>query len=278
MENDMQIIFTVPQSHVVVITRFGKYAKTKKQGLRSRIPLFEKIHRVKDWGNTANKEGIFIELTEQNMNTKPKQCHSKDNVPVTIDASIYWRIIDVKKALFEVDNLPTAIVDTCLNALRSEIGKLTLDQILSSRQELSEKVASSLIETSGKWGVQISRVEIQELETSDETAEAMRLEMAAERKKRAEILQAEGFAAAKIKTAEAEAYAIKIRADAEAEYLKKLSGTLSRDLVGNILMMEKVLESYKTISANPANKVFLPSNIRTLISDQILGSTTSSEV
>ncbi|MGD1833025.1 MAG: SPFH domain-containing protein, partial [Sphaerochaetaceae bacterium] len=169
----MQIIFTVPQSHVVVITRFGKYAKTKKQGLRSRIPLFEKIHRVKDWGNTANKEGIFIELTEQNMNTKPKQCHSKDNVPVTIDASIYWRIIDVKKALFEVDNLPTAIVDTCLNALRSEIGKLTLDQILSSRQELSEKVASSLIETSGKWGVQISRVEIQELETSDETAEAM---------------------------------------------------------------------------------------------------------
>ena len=278
MENDMQIIFTVPQSHVVVITRFGKYAKTKKQGLRSRIPLFEKIHRVKDWGNTANKEGIFIELTEQNMNTKPKQCHSKDNVPVTIDASIYWRIIDVKKALFEVDNLPTAIVDTCLNALRSEIGKLTLDQILSSRQELSEKVASSLIETSGKWGVQISRVEIQELETSDETAEAMRLEMAAERRKRAEILQAEGLAAAKIKTAEAEAYAIKIRADAEAEYLRKLSGTLSRDLVGNILMMEKVLESYKAISANPANKVFLPSNIRTLISDQILGSTTSSEV
>ena len=68
----------------------------------------------------------------ENLDTKPKQCHSKDNVSVTVDASIYWRIIDVKKALFEVDILPKAIVDTCLNALRSEIGKLSLDQILSS--------------------------------------------------------------------------------------------------------------------------------------------------
>ena len=267
----MQIFFTVPQSHAVVITRFGKYAKTKNQGLHSRIPFLEKFYTVNNWGDIANKEGLFIELTEQNLNTKPKQCHSKDNVPVTVDASIYWRITDVKKALFEVDILPDALIDTCLNALRAEIGKLSLDQILSSRQELSEKVASNLIETSSKWGVQISRVEIQELETSDETAEAMRLEMAAERKKRADILIAEGEAASKIKTAEAEAYSIKIRGEAEAEYLNKLSATLSKEQVGQILMLEKVLEGYKTISSNPAHKVFLPNNIQTLISDQILG-------
>ncbi len=199
----------------------------------------------------------------------PKQCHSKDNVAVTIDASIYWRIIDVKKALFEVDVLPTAVIDTCLNALRSQVGKMTLDQILSSRQELSDKVATDLIETTGKWGIQISRVEIQELETSDATAEAMMLEMAAERRKRSEILQAEGIAAAKIKTAEAEAYAIKIKAEAEAEYLEKLSESIGRDQVGTILMVEKILEGYKAISSNPAHKVFLPSNIKTLISDQI---------
>lgn len=274
----MQIFFTVPQSHAVVITRFGKYAKTKKQGLRARIPFIEKIYHVSDWRDVANKKGFLIELTEQNLDTRPKQCHSKDNVPVTVDASIYWRIIDVKKALFEVDILPKAIVDTCLNALRSEIGKLSLDQILSSRQELSEKVAANLIETSSRWGVQISRVEIQELETSDETAEAMRLEMAAERKKRANILEAEGIATAKMKTADAEAYSIKIRAEAEAEYLNKLSATLSKEHVGQILMMEKILEGYKTISSNPANKVFLPSNLQTLISDQIMGTSNSADV
>ncbi|MBN2861432.1 MAG: SPFH/Band 7/PHB domain protein [Sphaerochaetaceae bacterium] len=265
----MQIIYTIPQSHAVVLTRFGKYVKTQTQGLHSRVPFFEKIYSVSDWGDTANKKGRFIELTEQNNNTMPKQCHSKDNVAVTIDASIYWRIIDVKKALFEVDVLPTAVIDTCLNALRSQVGKMTLDQILSSRQELSEKVATDLIETTGKWGIQISRVEIQELETSDETAEAMMLEMAAERRKRSEILQAEGIAAAKIKTAEAEAYAIKIKAEAEAEYLEKLSQSIGRDQVGTILMVEKILEGYKAISSNPAHKVFLPSNIKTLISDQI---------
>jgi len=267
----MQIFFTVPQSHVVVLTRFGKYAKTKKQGLQARIPFFEKIYRVSDWGDIANKEKIFIELTEQNLDTKPKQCHSKDNVPVTVDASIYWRIIDVKKALFEVDVLPKALIDTCLNALRAEIGKLSLDQILSSRQELSDKVAANLIDTSSRWGVQVSRVEIQELGTSDETAEAMRLEMAAERKKRADILLAEGIATAKMKTADAESYSIKIRAEAEAEYLTKLSAILSKEHVGQILMIEKILEGYKAISSNPANKVFLPSNIQTLISDQIMG-------
>jgi len=274
----MQIIYTVPQSHVVVITRFGKYAKTKKQGLRSRIPFFEKFYYVSNWGDVANKKGLFIEMTEQYLNTKPKQCHSKDNVPVTIDASIYWKIIDEKKALFEVDVLPTALIDTCLNALRSHIGKLTLDQILSSRQELSDKVASDLIETASKWGVQISRVEIQELETSDETAEAMRLEMAAERKKRAEILAAEGYAAAKIKTAEAEAYAIKLKATAEAEYLEKLSATINKEHVGQVLMIEKILEGYKAISSNPAHKVFLPSNIHTLISDQITGMETKTVI
>lgn len=263
----MQIFFQVPQSHVVVLTRFGKFSRVLEQGLHSRIPLLESVYQV-NWDNIANKKGYFIELSEQIIDTSPKECHTKDNVPVTIDASIYWRITDVVKAVFEVDILPKALIDSCLNALRAEIGKLTLDQVLSSRRELSEKVAASLMNVSTKWGVAIGRVEIQELNTSDETAEAMRMEMAAERKRRARVLEAEGIAEAKKKTAEAEAYAIKIRADAEAEYISKLSETLGAEQVSNLLMVEKVLDGYKEISANPSSKVFLPANVQTIIADQ----------
>ena len=265
----MQIFFQVPQSHVAVLTRFGKFSRVLKQGLRTRIPLLEKVYTV-NWGSVANKDGLYIELTEQVSDTTPKECHTKDNVPVRIDASVYWRIIDVAKALFEVDALPSALMDSCLNALRAEIGKLSLDQVLSSRRELSEKVAASLMEVSTKWGVSVSRVEIQELATSDETAEAMRLEMAAERRRRANVLEAEGLAESKKKTADAEAYAIRVKADAEAEYITKLSATLGPEQIGQLLMVEKVLEGYKEIASSPSSKVFLPNNVQALITDQLV--------
>jgi regulator of protease activity HflC (stomatin/prohibitin superfamily) len=260
----MQVFFQVPQSHVVALTRFGKFSRLLTQGLHARIPYLESVYYV-NWGNIANKEGCYIELTEQIIDTKPKECHTKDNVPVTIDAAIYWRIIDVAKALFEVDILPRSLIDSCLNALRAEIGKLSLDQVLSSRRELSERVAASLLDISTKWGVSISRVEIQELKTTDDTADAMRMEMAAERKRRAAVLEAEGIAEARKKTAEAEAYAIKIKADAEAEYINKLSETLGPDQVSKLLMIDKILEGYKSISQSPSSKVFLPANVQTIL-------------
>lgn len=274
----MQIVFSVPQGHVVVLTRFGKFARVLQPGLHTRIIFLEKIYYVKNWGNVANKDGMLIELTEQITDTKPKLCHSRDNVPIQVDASIYWRITDVSKALFAVDNLPQSLFDTCLNALRSEIGKLSLDEVLSSRKELSEKVAVGLLDVSVKWGVEISRVEIQELKTTDETADAMQMQMAAERKRRAMILEAEGIAEAKQKEADAvayakrleadaDAYATRVRAEAEAEYVKTLAETLGVDEVGRIMMLDKVLTAYRTISNDPSNKVFLPGNIQTLITD-----------
>ncbi|SLM29380.1 Band 7/Mec-2 family protein, putative (modular protein) [Desulfamplus magnetovallimortis] len=265
----MGILISVPQSHVVVLTRFGKYSKTLTEGLRFKMPFIHKIYRVDHWNDIANKNGFEIELSEQNFNTKPNECHTKDNVPVTVDASIYWRITDVRKAVFEVDHLPEAIIDSCLNTLRSKIGSLTLDDILRTRKELNEKVTIDLSNTAQKWGININRVEIRELSTSDETAEAMRQEMAAERKRRASVLEAEGLAEATIKVAEAEAAALLHKADAEAKYIKKLSETLGEEIIGKILLAEKIMESYKSISSNPANKVFLPSNISTLMSDQL---------
>ena len=261
------LFFSVDQGHCVVVTLFGKYHKTAYQGLHFKVP-FTRLYRINNWGDVANKDRgkySLIELTEQITDTRPKECHTRDNVSVTIDASIYWKIIDVKKALFEVDALPASLRDTCLNALRAEIGKLSLDEVLTARQNLSEIIASGLIDVSSSWGISVSRVEIQELKTSDETAEAMRMEMSAERKRRADILEAEGLAEAKKKAAEAEsfairakadaeAYAIKAKADAEAEYIEKLSKALgSSDKVEKILMAEKVVEGYRSISESPSS-------------------------
>lgn len=284
----MILFLSVPQSHVTVTTIFGKYCRTLKPGLHLRIP-FEIRHSVTNWGTVANKNGYYIELAEQITDTSPKQCHSKDNVPVTIDASIYWRITDVRRALFEVDNLPRSITDSALNALRSEIGKLSLDEVLSSRRELSDSVAASLGDVAAQWGAEISRVEIQELQTSSETEDAMRMEMAAERKRRAYILESEGKALAMEKEAEAnafalrakadadayairakadaEAYSLRIRSEAEAAYAGALSEKVTTDAAGRIIMLDKTLEAYKNIAAEPSNKVFLPSDIQTVVTD-----------
>ena len=108
-----------------------------------------------------------LELTEQQIDTPARQCHTKDNVPVMANASVYWRITDPCKALYEVDILPQSVSDIALNALRSNIGTLDLDALLSERAQLNERIASQLSETAKKWGVLFTRVEVQELKEID---------------------------------------------------------------------------------------------------------------
>lgn len=148
----MSLIYTIPQSHCVILERFGKFTRIQSQGLRFRIPIVETIRRVDTWGPTANKHGFLIELTEQQTDTPPRQCHTNDNVPVTANASVYWRITDSRRALYEVDVLPQAVADIALNALRSNIGTLELDAVLSERARLNERIAAQLSETAKKWG------------------------------------------------------------------------------------------------------------------------------
>ena len=154
----MQLIYTVPQSHCVVIERFGKFSRIQRAGIRFRVPLLEKIRLLETWSETANKEGWIMELTEQQTDTPSRQCHTRDNVPITANASVYWRITDPRRALYEVDVLPQAVADIALNALRSNIGALDLDTVLSERQELNQRIAAQLSETAKKWGVLFTRV------------------------------------------------------------------------------------------------------------------------
>jgi regulator of protease activity HflC (stomatin/prohibitin superfamily) len=285
----MSIIFTVPQSHCVIIERFGRFSRVCKEGLHFRLPFIDSERYVGgDWGNVANKKGYLIELTEQQTDTPPRKCHTKDNVSVDANAVVYWRIVDPIRALYEVDCLPSSVSDIALNALRSNIGMLELDKLLAERQSLNEGIAAQLSKVAQKWGIQFTRVEIQDLHTSDATEAAMRQQMEGERQKRATIVIAQGDANARVQTADAlrkanileadgeskailaiataRANALKLTAEAEKEYLDKLSSSVGAGNAGQILLAQKYLDGFDKISKNASHKVFLPNSFNGLFS------------
>ncbi|ELR68382.1 hypothetical protein C900_00414 [Fulvivirga imtechensis AK7] len=267
----MSIVYTIPQSHVVIIERFGRFSRVQGDGLVFRMPFLESIKHLPEWKGNAVKKNFLVELSEQQTDTPPRQCQTLDNVTITADASIYWKIVDPVRAVYEVDILPKSVSDLALNALRANIGKLKLDQVVSERQELNKRIAAQLSNIGAKWGVVFTRVEIQEINYSHETAEAMMQEMAAERKRRALLAESEGKAGAELKLAEAFAKstlikaealagALKIKAEAERQYLEKISERVGSPMAGQIILSQKYLEGMDVITKNAGNKVFLPTH------------------
>jgi|688.fasta_scaffold301004_1 regulator of protease activity HflC (stomatin/prohibitin superfamily) len=282
----MQIIYIVPQSHCVVLERFGKYARLQNAGINIRIPFLEKIKRVdsvgSNWSDYANKNGYLIELTEQLTDTPSRECHTRDNAKVTVNASIYWRIIDPVKAIYNSDNLPANVADVALNALRANIGSLELDAILSARQDLNDRISAQLSESGKKWGVIFTRVEIQELKVDQKTSDAMLQQLDSERKKRAMVAEAEGKAQAEVMIAEAnknaavlraegQAKALELTRNAEYEYLQYMKAVIGDNKALELLLAQKYIIGFETITKNPADKVFLPNSISSMISMNIDG-------
>lgn len=193
------------------------------------------------------------------------------------NASVYWRITDPAKALYEVDILPQSVSDIALNALRSNIGTLKLDSLLSERAQLNERISAQLSETAKKWGILFTRVEIQELTTDENVAASMVKEMDAERRRRAIVAEAEGQAEAAVKVAEAEKQAAILRAEGEAiakikiaesetQYLKLLKEQISDIEAAKIVIAQKYISGFETISRGSSDKVFLPNSFQGLFS------------
>lgn len=290
----MSLIYTVPQAHCVIIERLGKFSKIVPAGLHIRVPFIEQQKNViRDCGWVANGEPIackvvgdftVIELSDQRLDTKPRDYHTADNVPVRIDAVIFWRITDPEKAVYAVDRLIESLIDQALNSMRSCIGASKLDDILTQREKLNADITEKVAAIANRWGIVIQRVEIQELETDDATTNAMRLEMAAEREKRAAILTAEAKAKAVLAEAEADKQALIIKAEAEktaaimiaegnfrakelsaeadALYIEKIcnAGKINPEKIVSILLAGKYVDGFNAISKNPADKVFLPNS------------------
>ena len=284
------IDFKVPQGHCRIVERFNRPTRVHQAGFNIWFPFIDKFKDVSPiWGEHTNGTGsgahqlksgagTFIELTEQILDTEQRECITKDNAKVIADAVISWRIIDPLKAVYEVDHLHQSLEQAALNILRTEIGASDLDDALQARQSLNEQITSKLAPTVGKWGIQLIRVEVQELKVDGETSKAMLQQLDAERKSRALALEAEGEAKAKVALAKADrdatilraegqAKALEIAAAAEKAYLETLTEAIGVEKANRILLASKAIEGYNIISNNPANKVFVPNNASTLIAD-----------
>lgn len=260
----------IPQGHCVIVERFGKPVRVVQSGLRFFTPGLDKLKDVRSiWQDQSNKEGIFIELTEQIFDTGARECFTADNVKLIVDCVYRWRITDPIKAVYEVDDLHKSLKEAVLGELRSYIGRTDLNTVLASRSRISENVVAVVSDTVRRWGVNLTGVEVQELKADDATQGAMLQQLEASRRAEAIKLEAEGKAYAMVQEAEATRKAAILRAEATSEsikliaegeqaYLSMLREAVGAEAAAKVLIAQKTLDAYKTAVRDPAAKVFLP--------------------
>jgi len=186
-----------------LVERFGKYHRRLDAGWHVLLPIVERV-------------SFHATTREQVLDVPPQQCYTKDNAPIKADAVVYMRIQDVISAKYNVEDVYSALMNLCLTQLREQVGKLTLDESFSSRERINYALLKDLNEVCQGWGIEITRVELQNLQPSPTIKEAMELQMAAERKKRSAILKSEGERTTLINEAEGRAQAAICDAEAQS--------------------------------------------------------------
>ncbi|MEL4894627.1 SPFH domain-containing protein [Crocosphaera sp. Alani8] len=199
----------VNEKNEYLVERLGSYNKKLSPGLNFVVPFVDRV--------------VYRETTrEKVIDIPPQSCITKDNVSITVDAVVYWRIMDMERAYYKVENLQTAMVNLVLTQIRSEIGKLELDQTFTARTEINEILLRELDIATDPWGVKVTRVELRDIMPSKAVQDSMELQMAAERKKRAAILTSEGERDSAINSAQgkAESKILEAEAQKKAEILR----------------------------------------------------------
>ncbi len=201
----------VQQAETMVMERLGKYHKTLKSGINIILPLFDKAREI-DWKYIKTdvdgkiiirRERIKrIDLREVVYDFPRQNVITRDNVVIEINAILYFQITDPVKSVYEVANLPDAIEKLTQTTLRNVIGEMDLDHTLASRDIINNKLRAILDEATDKWGVKVTRIELQDINPPQDIKQAMEKQMRAERDKRAAVLTAEGGKQAKILDAE----------------------------------------------------------------------------
>ena len=201
----------VKQSEAMLIERLGKYHRTLESGINIVIPVIDRPRQI-NWRYTEtgfNGEIISVFKLQDRIDLRenvydfPKQnVITRDNVVTEINALIYFQIIDPLKSVYEIGNLPNAIEKLTQTTLRNVVGEMDLDQCLSSRDTINAKLRAILDDATNKWGVKVTRVELQDINPPLAIRDAMEKQMRAERTRRATILEAEGEKGSQILTAE----------------------------------------------------------------------------
>lgn len=256
----------VNQNEVLMIERLGKFYKKAQSGLNMIVPFIDRV---------VNR----VDLRTQVVDSPPQAVITKDNVSISIDAIVYFRVTDPYNATYQIANVFQALEYLTATNLRDVIGSLDLDETLSSREQINTRLRISLDEATDPWGVKVERVEVKNINPPSDIREAMEKQMRAEREKRAAILTAEGDKQAAIteaegrkqavileaeavreaamRRAEGEANAIRQIAEAEANKIQMIYDALRAANLDERMLAIKGIEAFSQLALSD-NKVFVP--------------------
>ena len=194
----------VPQNRAYVIERFGRYQSTKEAGLNFILPFIDRI--------SANRS-----LKEKAVDVPEQSAITKDNISLSVDGVLYFRVLDPYKATYGIDDYVFAVTQLAQTTMRSELGKMELDKTFEERDILNTNIVAAINEAAGPWGIQVLRYEIKDIVPPQSVMEAMEAQMKAERVKRAQILESEGDRQSAINRAEGAKASVVLAAEAEKE-------------------------------------------------------------
>lgn len=256
------MIRIVPEQQAWIIEEFGKFKKELEAGLHFVVPVIQKV-------------SYKVELREEVIDVMPQICITKDNVQITVDGILYLKVIDPQKACYGIENYRFATAQLAQTTMRSEIGKIELDNTFSERDSINNAVVRSVDEASDPWGIKVTRYEIKNLDPPETVERAMEQQMTAEREKRAEVLESEGVKQAnineskgareeainrskgekqrKINEAEGRAKALELQAEASAEGIRFIAQAINKPN-GDKARSMRIFQQYLSQLGNILNK------------------------
>src|SRR4051794_20027504 len=251
----LRSIRVVPQQRMDVVERLGKYQRTLKPGLNLLVPFVDAVR---------NK----LDMREAVVNFPPQPVITSDNLVVSIDTVLYFKVVDSVRATYEIFSYLQAIEQLTVTTLRNVIGSLDLEKALTSRDEINRHLSGVLDETTGRWGIKVTRVEIKAIEPPPSIRDSMEKQMRAERDRRAAILHAEGLKQSQILTAEGEKQAAVLRAEGDrqsriltaegqAKAIRTVVDSIHQANPDSKVMAYQYLQSLPQIAAGQSNKLWI---------------------